>query len=54
MALKSLQFSSMSEKRVRRLVTQHVQGLPLSSVVQANLEVRGHRAARRASRLRSV
>jgi hypothetical protein len=39
-ALKSLQLPSMSEKRTRLLVTQHVQGLPLSSVKEANQAVR--------------
>ncbi|KAF5831472.1 vitamin B6 photo-protection and homoeostasis-domain-containing protein [Dunaliella salina] len=36
LAMKSLQFPTMSEKRVRLLVTQHVRGQPLSSVKDAN------------------
>eukprot|EP00967_Tisochrysis_lutea_P025385 scaffold29300_cov19-Tisochrysis_lutea.AAC.1 len=39
LAMKSLQFPTMSEKRVRLLVTQHVQGKPLSSVKEANKAV---------------
>jgi len=39
--MKSLQLPSMSDKRVRLLTTQHVQGLPLSTVKEASRAVSG-------------